>query len=240
MRANGVALGNQFDNLGLYLTTHSGRTVFGLFSEQTDPHLGPTGGHLICHDHYDDKTAIKDSFVSYQWLIANAVKPNALLGYANSRSDIFGSKLQSFMAKAAKHLGNMQYVGEDRSSRENHVMLSDKKDKFGIPFARTVHNAGPEQDAQMAFAMAEGEAIFSAGGTTEVWTGPHAPVHIMGGAVMGSKEQTSVTDDLGLVHGTDNLYVVGPSVLPTSGSVNPAFTVSALACRTAQHLIKTG
>ena len=240
VRANGVALGNQFDNLGRYLTTHAGRTVFGLFSEHTDPHLGPTGGQLICHDHYDDKTAIKDSFGSYQWLIANAVKPNGLLGYANSRPDIFGPKLQPFMAQAAKHLGNMLYVGEDRSVRENRVMLSDKTDKFGIPVARTVHNAGPEQDAQMAFAMAEGEAIFRAGGATEVWTGPRAPIHIMGGAVMGSKEQTSVTDDLGLVHGTDNLYVVGPSLFPTSGAVNPTFTVSALAYRTAEHLIKTG
>ena len=62
----------------------------------------------------------------------------------------------------------------------------------------------------------------------------------MGGAVMGSKEQTSVTDDLGLVHGTDNLSVVGPSLFPTSGAVNPTFTVSALAYRTAEHLIKTG
>lgn len=236
--ANGVALGNQFDNLGRYLTTHGGRNVFGLFPDQTDPYLGATGGQLICQDHYDDKTAIEGSFGSYQWLIANAVKPNGLLGYANSRPDIFGLKLQPFMERAAKHLGNMLYVGEDPSVRENRVVLSDKMDKFGIPIARAIHNAGPEQDVQMAFAMEEGEAIFRAAGATDVWTGPPAPIHIMGGAVMGSDEKTSVTDDLGLVHGTGNLYVVGPSVFPTSGAVNPTFTVSALAYRTAEYLSK--
>ena len=212
--------------------------MFGLFPDQTDPHLGATGGQLICQDHYDNKTAIEGSFGSYQWLIANAVKSNGLLGYANSRPDIFGLKLQPFMERAAKHLGNMLYVGEDRSVRENRVMLSDKTDKFGIPIVRTIHNAAPEQDAQMVFVMEEGDAIFRAGGATDVWTGPRAPIHIMGGAVMGSEEKTSVTDDLGLVHGTGNLYVVGPRVFPTSGAVNPTFTVSALAYRTAEYLSK--
>ncbi|MDE0840814.1 MAG: GMC family oxidoreductase [Porticoccaceae bacterium] len=236
--SDGVAVGNRAGNLGHYLMTHPGCTVCGLFKDLTDPHLGPTGGQLICHDHYDDKTAIKDSFGSYQWLIANAVKPNGLLGYANSRPDIFGGALQPFMQRAAKHIGNMLYVGEDSSSAENRVLLSDRRDKFGVPIARTIHNAGPEQDAQLAFAMREGKEIFRAAGATEVWTGPRAPIHIMGGAVMGNDAATSVTDDLGKVHGTDNLYVVGPSTFPTSGAVNPTFTVSALALRTAEHLGK--
>ncbi len=53
---------------------------------------------------------------------------------------------------------------------------------------------------------------------------------------MGSEHELSVTNDLGKVHHTDNLYVVGPSTFPTSGAVNPTFTVSALAYRTAEHL----
>ncbi|MDE0762485.1 MAG: GMC oxidoreductase [Cellvibrionales bacterium] len=234
--ADGVAVGDRGAKLGRYLMTHPGCTVFGLFNDPTDPHLGPTGGQLICHDHYDDKTAIKDSFGSYQWLIANAVKPNGLLGYANSRPDIFGAELKPFMQRAAKHIGNMLYVGEDSSSAENRILLSDRRDKFGLPIARTIHNAGPEQDAQLAFAMDEGKQIFRAAGATEVWTGPRAPIHIMGGAVMGSDPELSVTNDLGKVHHTDNLYVVGPSTFPTSGAVNPTFTVSALAYRTAEHL----
>jgi choline dehydrogenase-like flavoprotein len=53
---------------------------------------------------------------------------------------------------------------------------------------------------------------------------------------MGHHPELSVTDDLGKVHDTDNLCIFGPSIFPTSGAVNPTFTVSALAYRTAEHL----
>jgi choline dehydrogenase-like flavoprotein len=39
------------------------------------------------------------------------------------------------------------------------------------------------------------------------------------------------------VHDTDNLYVSGPSLFPSSGAVNPTFTLTALAERQADHLL---
>jgi choline dehydrogenase-like flavoprotein len=59
----------------------------------------------------------------------------------------------------------------------------------------------------------------------------------MGGTVMGSHEAESVTDEFGRVHDTDNLYVSGPSLFPSSGAVNPTFTLTALAERQADHLL---
>tara|TARA_B100000780_G_scaffold213359_1_gene152912 strand:+ start:85 stop:258 length:174 start_codon:yes stop_codon:yes gene_type:complete len=53
---------------------------------------------------------------------------------------------------------------------------------------------------------------------------------------MGHHPKLSVTNDLGKVHDSDNLCILGPSIFPTSGAVNPTFTVSALAYRTAEHL----
>jgi choline dehydrogenase-like flavoprotein len=38
------------------------------------------------------------------------------------------------------------------------------------------------------------------------------------------------------VFGTENFYVAGSSVFPTSGSANPTLTVVALALRLADHL----
>ena len=38
------------------------------------------------------------------------------------------------------------------------------------------------------------------------------------------------------VFGMDNLYVVGSSIFPTNGWVNPTFTIVALSCRLAKHL----
>jgi choline dehydrogenase-like flavoprotein len=61
-------------------------------------------------------------------------------------------------------------------------------------------------------------------------------MHIMGGTVMGQNEQHAVTDPTGRVHDTDNLYVSGPSLFPSSGAVNPTFTLSAIASMQAEHL----
>ena len=71
--------------------------------------------------------------------------------------------------------------------------------------------------------MAEGEEIMRAAGAQEVWSGPRIGMHIMGGAVMGDDPTQSVTDRNGRVHETDNLYVAGPALFPSSGAVNPHF-----------------
>ena len=59
----------------------------------------------------------------------------------------------------------------------------------------------------------------------------------MGGTVMGRSPDSSVTNEYGQLHGVPNLVVAGPGLFPTSGGVNPTFTVHALAARSAVHLI---
>ena len=76
----------------------------------------------------------------------------------------------------------------------------------------------------------------SAAGATETWASPLASVHIMGGTVMGTHPDTSVTDHLGRLHQMDNLYIAGPSLFPSSGAVNPTFTLSALTYRAASAI----
>lgn len=232
-------LSNANDLVGRYLMTHPAQTVYGMFADETQPHLGPTGGQLICHDHYDDKTATKGAFGSYQWLIASAAKPNDLLGIANTRPDIYGTALQPFMQKAAKHFGLMNFVGEDLAVAENRVQLSGKKDRFGVPLARTTHNIGAETIAMCEHGVAEGLRIFKAAGAEDAWVGPRFGMHILGGTVMGDKSERSVTDSYGRCHELDNLYIAGPGVFPSSGAVNPTFTIHALALRTAEHLLKS-
>lgn len=231
-------LSNSNDLVGRYLMTHPAQAVYGLFAEETHPYLGPTGGQLICHDHYDNKTSTKGAFGSYQWLIANAAKPNDLLGIANSRPDIYGAALQPFLQNAAKHFGVMNFVGEDLAVAENRVQLSQQKDKFGVPLARTTHNIGAETIAMCDAGVAEGLHIFKAAGAKQAWAGPRVGMHVMGGTVMGNKAESSVTNSHGRCHELDNLYIAGPGVFPSSGAVNPTFTIHALALRTAEHLLK--
>jgi choline dehydrogenase-like flavoprotein len=61
--------------------------------------------------------------------------------------------------------------------------------------------------------------------------------HHMGTTRMGTDPRTSVVDPDCRVHDTDNLFVAGSSVFPTSGYANPTATIAALAVRLAEHLM---
>ena len=62
--------------------------------------------------------------------------------------------------------------------------------------------------------------------------------HHEGGTLwMGNDSAISVTDEWGKFHEADNLYALGPCLLPTLGSPNPMLSGVALARRTADHLV---
>ena len=63
-----------------------------------------------------------------------------------------------------------------------------------------------------------------------------AGYHHMGTTRMADSPQRGVVDSNQRVFGVDNLYVGGSSVFPTSGHVNPTFTIVQLSLRLADHL----
>jgi glucose dehydrogenase len=60
--------------------------------------------------------------------------------------------------------------------------------------------------------------------------------HHMGTCRMADDPDKGVVDRNCKVHGISNLHVVGASVFPTSGALQPTLTVAALSLRFAQHL----
>jgi choline dehydrogenase-like flavoprotein len=63
--------------------------------------------------------------------------------------------------------------------------------------------------------------------------------HESGTLWMGESPASSVTDEWGRIWETDNLYAVGPALLPTMGSPNPMLSGVALARRLGDHLVPT-
>ncbi len=236
-----AGLGNDNDQVGRYLTAHFAAPVFGLFEQETAPHLGATGGQLLNQQHYDDKAKFAGvgAFGSYQWMIAQAMKPTDLLGIAPSRADLIGSELESFMKHAVRHFGMMTGVVEDLPLAENRVSLSQTRDRYGMPLAHASHTSDSRSLALFHAAIAEGKSVLEAAGATEVWSGGPATMHIMGGTIMGDDPTESVTNSFGQVHGLPNLVISGPSLFPTNGGVNPTFTAHALAARSAERVIRT-
>jgi choline dehydrogenase-like flavoprotein len=61
--------------------------------------------------------------------------------------------------------------------------------------------------------------------------------HHLGTCRMSDDPDTGVVDRNCRVHGIDNLFVVGGSVFPTAGALQPTLTIAALSLRLADHLL---
>jgi len=234
--ANGLA--NSSGSVGKFMMAHPAALVYGLFEDQTQCYMGAFGGQLVNQDNYAKEShAGSGAFGSYQWMIANAVKPTDLLGISTTRPDLFGDDLHRFMKHSAQHFATMTGVIEDLPIAENALTLSDQADAHGTPLAKVTHTTHAKSKALWAAALEEGKAVFEAAGATEVWTGPQAGMHIMGGTLMGDDPRSSVTNSFGQCHDVSNLVIAGSGLFPSSGGVNPTFTIHALTARASGHLL---
>ena len=132
---------------------------------------------------------------------------------------------------------------------DSRIRLSDQLDGYGLP-RPLVHWLVSDRtlEALRAYFDAVKDALEGAG-IAEVTLTPslHDPrldwkakayslYHHMGATRMASSPREGVVDPDCRVHGVDNLYVVGTSVLPTGSASNPSFTALALTLRLGQHL----
>ena len=230
-------LANSSGAVGRYMMAHSTSNVYGLFEEETENYMGMTGGQLLSQDSYA-KDPGKGYVASSQWLIGNALKPNDLLGIADTRPDLFGEPLHAFLRTSARHLATMTFMGEGMAQADNRLTLSDKKDRYGFPLARVVHEFGPDSVQCWEDGLKQGETIMKAAGAYKVWAGGRAQMHSFGGTIMGDSAQDSVVNSYGQTHDVANLFIAGTGLFPTTGAVNPTFTLSALALRSAQHMLR--
>ena len=215
---------------------HTAIAAYALFNEDTEPYRGVVGGLITSQDAYKQKVN-SNYFGSYTFQGALAVKPNDLIGIANTRPDLFGTPLVSFLQNAAHHIANLLTLGESRPLPQNQVTLSTQTDEFGVPLAQVTHAFDSDALSIATVASATAAKVLTAAAATEVWTGSVSGEHIMGGTIMGSNPANSVTNGYGQTHDLPNLVIAGSGLFPTSGAVNPTFTIQALAVRTASHLL---
>lgn len=233
---NGLA--NSSGLVGSYFMSHAVCGVYGLFDDQTRPHLGVSGAQLLSQADYE-KNRGEGPFGSYQWLAAAAMKPNDLLGIATARVELFGADLDKFMRRAVNHIGNMVTFAEEMPRKRNRIELSETKDALGCRKARIVHEFDANTLALVELAKAQGLRILEAAGAHDRWAGGVNQAHMMGGTIMGEDATASITDSYGRTHDLPNLIIAGSGLFPTSGASNPTFTLYALAARTAAELISS-
>lgn len=232
-----AGLSNRNGMVGRNFMLHSLSLVNGMFAAETDPWQGVNAGTLTSRDDYAKDRGPDRPFGSYQWQIGPAVKPNDIFGIAVTRPDLFGDRLHAFIKDAARHFGSMGGMNEALPDPANRVELTGETDRFGAPLARVVHSYDANHRALWEHSKSEGRRVFEAAGAREVWFGPMAPGHMVGGTCMGADPATSVTDGFGRLHEVENVYCAGSGLFPTSAGVNPTYTIYALADRTAARLV---
>ncbi len=229
-------LGNARDQVGRNFMLDAVALNYGLFDEATENYLGVSAGQLLHRARYGER---KDApFGSWHWQIAPALKPNDIFGIAVTRADLFGSALHEFMATAAQRMANQVAMIGQLPAPDNRVVLSAKRDRFGVPLARVEHRFDDESMALWRYVGEEGKRAMRAAGASETWTGPFNAGHLYGGTIMGGDPAHSVAAADTRVHGFDNVWLTGSGLFPASGGTSPTFTVVALAERTAAALLR--
>lgn len=231
-------LGNSSGLLGKYLMEHPAINVYGLYDEDTQCYLGPTGGMLYSSSSGQKNDNPNGVFGSRHWEIGLVLKPNDLMGVCMTAPEIFGDELNDFMKVGSQRLATMSAICEDQAFIENTITLDSKKDKFGMHRAKLTYQRSPDGYALAMQAKEEGLRVVKASGARKAWAGPVTAQHICGGTIMGESASDSVCNSYGQVHDVPNLIIGGQSTFPTCSSANPTFLIQALAERTTDFLLE--
>ena len=161
------------------------------------------------------------------------------------RSGLWGAALAAEIRQEfGRDVGIHAFVEQLPDPRNTVTLDPAVKDSFGDPAPRiTFGVSGYEREgARRAFAVMS--SILDAVGATHVhrefgdefgWCG-----HQIGTCRMGNDPRRSVVDRELRAHDVPNLSVVGSSVFPTAGPLNPSLTIVALAIRLADSLVRRG
>lgn len=141
----------------------------------------------------------------------------------------------------------LRYLVEQAPNPSSRVTLTDTRDRLGVIQPRVdwrMTDLDKESYQRTTRLMAEAVMLGGLGrlGVPTFYDGPDwtdatfESYHHMGGTRMGTDPAFSVVDPDCYVHGIDNLGIAGSSVFPTSGWINPTYTIVALALRLVEKM----
>lgn len=152
-----------------------------------------------------------------------------------------------FKLNSKTKYADLFFVTEQVPNPNSSVSLSGKKDKFGYPISKinwklTDYDLSAIRKTIKTLqnkAFDQGYIDFIPETIDLDWNSIYtSAAHHLGTARMSKSSDAGVVDRNLKVFNIDNLYICDGSVFPTSGNANSSLTISALACRLANYLIK--
>jgi len=236
-------LGNASGLVGKRLMLHPYAISVGLYDDDLEDWLGPAGEHINSMQFCE--TDVSRGFVrGAKWSLFPTAGPLEAVGLWRGREDLheefWGKHAAERLRQTIGHTLQWHAVPEDLPEETNYVALDHElKDSDGLPAPKVRYRLADNTRRIVDFNLARTLDAHQAAGATEWWIAGRnfTSGHVTGTARMGNDPMSSVTDRYGRIHDVPNLYVIDGSVFPTSTGVNVGATISALARRTATHLI---
>src|ERR1700683_758742 len=184
------------------------------------------------------------------------VNTQGLTGLGSENRALFGDDLTRTLGNLISRQFRIAFPVEQNPDPNNRVTLSSALDALGLQRPKINYDISDYTMQGFATAFRLKKLIFSKLGAIEFTSVPKGDPaafkidsvpelftyggagHVMGTYRMGNDPKTSVVDEWQRSHDHRNLYLVGSGTFPTVGTANPTLTLSALALRTAEDIVK--
>lgn len=228
-------IGNDHDNVGRYLVSHSQLKVKGKGSRNDERWF----------QEYDFPT-----LMSRTWDTPEFQEEGKVFLYNNRKLPKFDFAEMMIAGKSRAEIDvaltetreiQVEAFYEDKGQRTNYVACHPtRRTRFGLPMTIVHFDRSVEADAAIERWLKRMNLIVESMGYQIESSKADKPGghHASGTCRMGVSPLHSVTDADMKVHGVDNLYICSNAVFPTSSAVNPTLTLVALAFRLSEHLIQ--
>lgn len=232
-------LGNESGLVGKNLMMHPLGYAEGLFNKPIDVDVGPQGCCIYSHEFYETRQehAFKCGYTLHV-LRGGGILQSAISGL-DRREINWGDSFIRQLNQVHKRRGSIAVICEDLPEMHNQVII-DKVvlDNDGLPLTKVKYRMGNNTKKMMAHGITSAKRVLKTAGLTSIkgyGPVPDAGWHLLGTARMGINPRNSVANEIGELHGVKGLFVADSSLFPTSGGVNPASTIQAVALYVADH-----
>lgn len=232
-------LANSSGLVGRNLLLHLWGIATGVFEDPLQSWQGHSGSWIGSWQFYesDDRRGFAGTS---KWMTQPTYGPLANV-FPGPGLGVWGPDHHARVAEMLGHAVTWAMTGDDLPSEANRVELSPTvQDSSGLAAPKVLYRVGDNTRAMLAWHVEQATASLHEAGATRVEGTPLVPMsaHLYGTARMGDDPSRSVVDRFGISHDIPNLAIVDGSVFVTNAGVNPTSTISALALRTAEHLVE--
>ena len=228
-------LANSSGLVGRNLMIHIQTIAVGTFAERLDGWQGTLGGTVGTRQFYetDPRRGYAGGFIMSG---GRGISPLTLATGAAP----WGERHHAVVDGVLNRQMGAFACGDDLPDPGNRVELDwARLDSSGLPGVRVHYTMGRDSRLMADDMRARLAEMLTAAGATAVHDLGFSPLrgwHLLGTARMGVNPADSVVSADHRAHDVPNLFIADASVFPTSGGVNPANTVQALALRCADRI----